>query len=214
MQVNNSKENQMQANARERRSAVAARYGAQMRWARLFADLEAQLQAADTADLVSEVASRTRHEVGHLTMADRLRAAVGHPVRVTCLGTGELSGQLRDVGAGWLLLDEGMGREVLVNLARVCAVQGLGQLSTQAEDTPVTRRLDLRYAVRGLARDRSALQVMLASGDILTGTFDRVGSDFAELAEHVPGDFRRPGEVRAVRVVSLSAISAVRTVLD
>jgi len=184
-----------------------------MRWARLFEDLEAQLQAEEAADLASEVASRTRHEVGQLTLADRLRAAVGHPVRVTCAGAGELTGQLRDVGAGWLLLDEGLGREVLVNLATVSAVQGVGLLSTAASDTAVSRRLDLRYAVRGLARDRCPLQLVLTTAEVLTGTFDRVGSDFVELAEHLAGEFRRRGEVRAVRVVSLSAIAAVRTVL-
>ncbi len=184
-----------------------------MRWARLFADLEAQLQAEDVADLSSEVASRTRHEVGQLTMADRLRAAIGHPLRVTCAGAGELSGTLRDVGAGWLLLDEGLGREILVNLATVGTVHGVGQSSATVEGSAVTRRLDLRYVVRGLARDRSPLQVLLASGEVMTGTLDRVGADFAELAEHLSGEFRRPGEVRAVRVVALTAIAAVRTVL-
>jgi hypothetical protein len=184
-----------------------------MRWARLFADLEAQLQAEEAVDLASEVASRTRHESGQLTMADRLRAAVGHPVRINCAGVGELGGTLQDVGAGWLLLDEGLGREVLVNLAAVAAVQGLSQRSTSAADTAVTRRLDLRYAIRGLTRDRRPLQVLLTSGEILTGTFDRVGSDFVELAEHLAGELRRPSEVRAVRMVSLSAVAAVRTIL-
>lgn len=185
-----------------------------MRWARLFADLEAQLQAEAAADLASEVVSRTRYESGQLTMADRLRAAVGHPVRVTCAGAGQLSGQLRDVGAGWLLLDEGLGREILVNLAGVGAVAGVGQLSAAGVETAVTRRLDLRYAVRGLARDRAPVQVLMSSGEVLTGTFDRVGSDFAELAEHPSGEVRRPVEVRAVRVVSLAAMAAVRTVLS
>jgi hypothetical protein len=102
---------------------------------------------------------------------------------------------------------------MLVNLTAVSAVHGVGQLSVRATDTAVTRRLDLRFAIRGLARDRATLQVLLSSGQILTGTFDRVGSDFAELAEHPSGELRRPGGVRAVRLVSLSAISAVRTVL-
>lgn len=184
-----------------------------MRWARLFADLEAQLQAEAAADLASEVASRTRHEVGKATMADRLRAVIGHPIRIGCAGAGKVSGQLRDVGAGWLLLDEGMGREVLVNLATVGVVEGIGQNHETGPDSTVTRRLDLRYAIRGLARDRAPVQVLLSTGQTLTGTFDRVGSDFADLAEHAPGALRRPTEVRAVRVVSLSAITAVRTVL-
>lgn len=182
-----------------------------MRWARLFADLEAQLQAEEAADLASEVASRTRHESGQLTVPDRLRGAVGHPIRLMCAGAGELTGQLREVGSGWLLLDEGPGREILVNLAAVAGVQGAGHLSATATTTAVTRRLDLRHAVRGLARDRAQLQVLLTSGHVLTGTFDRVGSDFAELAEHQAGEFRRPGEVRGVRLVMLAAIAAVRT---
>lgn len=185
-----------------------------MRWARLFADLEAQLQAEEAADLASEVASRIRHEIGQLGLSDRLRAAIGHPIRLSCAGAGELAGNLRDVGAGWLLLDEGLGREILVNLTAVSAVQGVGRLSARAPATAVTRRLDLRFAIRGLARDRATLQVLLTSGEILGGTFDRVGSDFAELAEHLSGELRRPGEVRAVRVVSLAAIAAVRTVLS
>lgn len=184
-----------------------------MRWARLFADLEAQLQAEDAADLSSEVASRTRHDVGQLTMADRLRATTGHLVRVTCAGADELIGRVRDVGAGWLLLDEGRGRELLVNLAAVSAVAGVGHRSEASTETAVTRRLDLRYAIRGLARDRVPLQVLLTSGQALTGTFDRVGADFADLAEHASGEPRRPAEIRAVRVISLSAIAAVRTVL-
>lgn len=182
-----------------------------MRWARLFADLEAQLAAEHSDELAAEVASRTRFEVGQLSLADRLRAAVGHPLRVGCLGAGDFGGQLRDVGAGWLLLDEGRGREILISLATVVTVTGLGQLSTPGADTPVTRRLDLRYAVRGLARDRAGVQVRLTSGEIVSGTFDRVGADFAEMAEHPSGEHRRSGEVRAVRVVSLAAIAAVRT---
>ncbi|MDQ4039352.1 MAG: hypothetical protein M3313_13630 [Actinomycetota bacterium] len=185
----------------------------EMRWARLFADLEAQLQAEEAIDLASEVASRTRHESGQLSMADRLRAAVGHPVRIDCTGVGELGGTLQDVGTGWLLLDEGRGREVLVNLSAVGAVQGLSQRSASGSHSEVGRRLDLRYAIRGLTRDRSPLQVLLTSGQVLTGTFDRVGSDFVELAEHLVGELRRPSEVRAVRMVSLSAVAAVRTIL-
>lgn len=182
-----------------------------MRWARLFADLEAQLQGQEDADLASELASRTRYEVGQVTLSERLRATMGYPIRLTCPGIGDITGQLQDLGPGWLLLDEGMGRDVLVNLAAVQAIHGVGQHATTPAASAVSRRLDLRYALRGLARDRCAVQVLLSSGQALCGTFDRVGADYVELAEHMSGDLRRAGAVRAVAVVALSALSAVRT---
>lgn len=185
-----------------------------MRWARLFADLEAQLQAEESADLAGEIASRTRYEVGQLTLAGRFRANVGYVVQLSCAATGEISGTLLEVGAGWLLVDEGRGREVLVNLDAVDAVHGVGQQSVTEPETAVTRRLDLRYAIRGLARDRSAVRVSLTSGQSLTGTFDRVGADFAELAEHAADELRRPADVLAVRLIALRAIVAVRTLLQ
>jgi hypothetical protein len=62
-----------------------------------------------------------------------------------------------------------------------------------------------------LARDRTPVAVVLTSGDVLTGTIDRVGEDFVELAEHPVDEPRRAGSVRAVRLLPLSALAAVRS---
>ncbi len=44
----------------------------------------------------------------------------------------------------------------------------------------------------------------------LTGTIDRVGADFLELAVHAAWEPRRAGSVRSVALVPLSAIVLVR----
>jgi hypothetical protein len=73
-----------------------------VRWDELFADLAAQLEDAAAADLAGEVADRTRREIATLTLVDRARAAVGHPVRVQLLGPEVVSGLLLEVGAQWV----------------------------------------------------------------------------------------------------------------
>jgi hypothetical protein len=182
-----------------------------MRWEQLFADLEAQF-AAQAEDESTEAPSRSRAEYGRLLLTDRLRGALGWPVRLTCRGAGELSGRLVDVGADWLLLTDSTGRELLVAAAAVRAVDGLGAAtSPPAEAGPVARRLDLRRALRGLARDRAPLQCLLDDGTVLVGTVDRVGADFLELAEHPLDVPRRREAVTGVRAVVLDAVVAVRT---
>jgi hypothetical protein len=183
-----------------------------VRWERLFEDLEAQFAARSPDDETVEAASRVRAEYGRVLLADRLRGARGEPVRLICRGAGELSGRLVDVGVDWLLLVDALGREVLVAAGAVRAVGGLGAATAPAtEPSPVTRRLDLRRALRGLARDRAPVQCLLDDGSVLAGTVDRVGADFLELAEHPLDVPRRRDAVSGVRAVVLDAVAAVRT---
>jgi hypothetical protein len=183
-----------------------------MRWQQLFADLEAQFAAAESATERAEAASRARAEVGAVRLADRLRGAVGHPVVLTCRGAGAVTGLLLDVGVDWLLLEEDGGREALVAAPAVLAVGGLGRWTADAREPGVVRaRMDLRRAVRALARDRAAVQLVLDDGGVFSGTLDRVGADFVELAEHPAGVPRRADAVQGVRAVLLAAITLVRT---
>jgi hypothetical protein len=97
-----------------------------VRWDELFADLAAQLDDAAATDLAGEVADRTRREIATLTLADRARAAVGHPLRVQVLGPEVVSGVLLEVGSQWVLLRDDAGRDVLVPWNAVVSVVGLG----------------------------------------------------------------------------------------
>lgn len=185
-----------------------------MRWQQLFADLSAQFEHAEDAEERAESASRARAELGAVRLADRLRAAVGGSLVLRCEGAGQVAGRLTDVGADWLLLEDERGDEVLVASAAVLAVTGLGRVTAPPETAGVVRgRLDLRWAVRAVARDRSTVQIVLADGGRLVGTVDRVGLDFCELAEHAEDEPRRAGAVRGVQAVALSAVVLVRTVL-
>ena len=182
-----------------------------MRWQQLFADLEARFAAVQEAADRAETSSRVRHELGSLRFVDRLGGAVGSPVVLLCRGAGQVSGTLREVGSDWLLLDDA-GRELLVATSAVRAVDGLGRRTAAAEDAgPVARRLDLRRALRGLARDRATVHLVLDEGTSVHGTIDRVGADYVELAEHPADLHRRAGAVRGVRTVLIDAVAVVRT---
>jgi hypothetical protein len=182
-----------------------------MRWQQLFADLGAQFDEVEAVAERAEASSRARAEVGGVHLVERLGGAVGATIAVRCRGAGQLSGTLVDVGSDWLLVEEDAGREALIAGAAVSAVAGLGRRTAAADGSVVRARLDLRRAVRGLARDRSAVQVVLCDGFSLTGTVDRVGADFVELAEHPLEEPRRAGAVRGVQAVALAAVAVIRS---
>ncbi len=52
----------------------------------------------------------------------------------------------------------------------------------------------------------------LDDGGTLTGTLDRVGADYVELAEHPADVPRRTEVVQGVRAVVIAAVAVVRTV--
>jgi hypothetical protein len=183
-----------------------------MRWQQLFADLQAQFEEEEASAERAESASRIRAEIGAVALAQRLRGAEGGALFLRCGAAGQVRGVLREVGPDWLLLEDEQGRSNLVATSVVQAVAGLGRRTAAAEELGVVRgRLDLRRALRGLARDRSAVQVVLHDGTVLFGTVDRVGADYVELAEHPLDVPRRAEAVQAVSAVVIAAIAVVRS---
>ena len=183
-----------------------------MRWQQLFDDLGSQFDAQEAAAERAESASRARAEMGAVRLAERLAGALGFPVGLGVQGAGQVAGVLSGIGPDWVLLEDGQGREQVVALAAVRTVAGLGRRTAAPEPAGAVRaRPDLRRALRGLARDRSPVQLVLDDGGTLTGTLDRVGSDFVELAVHPSDEPRRRESVQDVRAVVIGAVAVVRT---
>lgn len=183
-----------------------------MRWDGLFADLEAQADELERAVRAGEVEERTRGELARQTLHGRLRAAVGSGLRVVVAGDLAVSGELRRVGADWVLLDAGTaaGSEWLVPIAAIRTANGLGrQVAAEAQGI-VESRLDFRHVLRGLARDRAQVGVHLLDGTSLAATLDRVGADFVDAAVHPVGEARRPKSVRDVQIIAVAALAALR----
>ena len=197
-----------------------------MRWDRLFSDLEARFDEIADAEAVAEMPDRQRVAAGAVGLSQRLAGSLGQPIRVRVAGGTAVGGVLSRVGPDWLLLAEGHGRDVLVATRAIALVEGL-TAATALPLSPVALRLDLRHAVRGLARDRSPVAVLVAGGAVsgptgaaepgstlsgteIIGTIDRVGADFAEVAVHAAWEPRRAASVRAVVLVPLAAVLLIR----
>jgi hypothetical protein len=181
-----------------------------VRWERLFDDVEAQLEAAERDDFVAEVADRGRRELAHIRLVERLRWAVGSSVELTVAGAGIVRGGLERVGPDWLLISAPGRPAAVVAGSAVVSVRGLA-LGAEAPGSTgeVAARLDLAFALRAVARDRSSVTVVTTDAGRATGTIDRVGADFVDLAEHGADVARRPDAVIGVRTISFSGLAMV-----
>jgi hypothetical protein len=182
-----------------------------VRWERLFDDLEAQLARSGQEEFAAEISDRTRREIAQVQLLDRLRRAVGTPLDLTIDGAGALQGVVRRVGQGWLLVKVASQPEVVIAAHAILAIRGLPVAAVEPGSIGVVEsRLDLGHILRGIARDRTQMTVVLRNGSSLFGTVDRVGADFVDLAEHALGEPRRASDVSARRTVPYPAISVLR----
>lgn len=179
-----------------------------MRWAALFDDLEGEADRERRADLAACAAELLRAERAAVTLAERLDAHRGRQVVVRVAGGMVVRGALLDAGPHWVLVDEG-GTQALVPAGAIVAVCGLGRPAGPAAGQ-VALRLDLRHALRALARDRAFVRVFADEVE-LRGTIDRVGADHLDLAAHDTDRWRRPDDVDRVWSVPIGRVRCVRS---
>ncbi|MET3803693.1 hypothetical protein ABIB25_000679 [Nakamurella sp. UYEF19] len=188
-----------------------------MRWEQLFSDLDAQFDNLADAEMLAELADRERVASGAITMVERFGGSIGRPLRLRTTAGIAVTGTIRKAGPDWLLIQEGPGREALVATAALTIVEGLSSATGPAVQG-LELRLNLRYALRVLARDRAPIALVVCGGvgeppglyTEITGTIDRLGADFVEVALHAPWEPRRAGSVRSVVLVPLPAVVLVR----
>jgi hypothetical protein len=136
--------------------------------------------------------------------------AAGSVLTLGIGAVGTVGGELVRVGRGWWLLRGATG-ELLVVLDAVTWVSGLPVLAADPDqESMVGARLGLGYALRGIARDRLPVTLLLRDASTVTGTIDRVGADFVDVAEHAPGERRRSSAVLRTRTVPFGALAVVR----
>jgi hypothetical protein len=152
-----------------------------MRWDDLFADLEAQLGAAEHAQFQAEVQDLTRSERASIELAARLLSARGASVSLTLSDGETVRGVLVDAAAQWLLIGA-TGPQTLVPLGAIAMASGFPPRSTEISE--VDRRLGMGHALRALARDRARVTVDTAAGSV-AGLIGVVGADFIEVSTSV-----------------------------
>lgn len=181
-----------------------------MRWDDLFADLERQWDALAAGERVAEIADRTRAEFAQVSLVDRLRGSEGRPVRIVSRCGQIVSGDLSRVGADFVLLTLPR-HECVMPVAAIGSVAGLGAEAVSAEVVgPVSSRLGLGSVLRRIAADRSSVTVLGPDGQSRSGTLQRVGSDFLELAEHPLDEGLRPEHLRRPTLVPFAAVVLLR----
>ncbi|AXJ11463.1 hypothetical protein [Arthrobacter sp. PM3] len=183
-----------------------------MRWDALFEDMEAQLAARHQLDLEAEIAERALVDSAGVELADRLRGSLGRSIRVHLAAGAAIEGVLSHVGSEALVVDE-PAHQVLIPYAAAVQYAGLSRLAVP-EPSRVRQRLGLGSALRGLARNRARVTVVLARRPDDTGqrgVIETVGRDFLDLAVARDDDSRRPAAGRPTVTIPFGALAAIRS---
>lgn len=164
-------------------------------------DLEMQAEGLQLAERAVEVGELSVAQYAEIDLLGRLHGSVGRTLRVGTLDGLELHGRLTATGADWILVSDGVGGVAFVHLPAIAVLGGLAPSPMPEAGRPLTARLTLRSALRGLAEDRRPCTVHLRGGRTLQGNLVRVGADFAVL---------RQGGTGEQVTVPLGAIALVR----
>ena len=145
----------------------------------LLDDLEQQAEALYDAERDADLADRSRAEYQQVTLASRLMASVGSPVRLEVVGVGQVSGELDRVASGWCLVSAG-DQDWVVRLDAVTVVRGASARSVPEVAWSPVSKLGLGSALRRIAATGERCVLRLVDGTAHDAVLRRVGADFVE----------------------------------
>ncbi|QOR69704.1 hypothetical protein IM660_13635 [Ruania alkalisoli] len=148
-----------------------------MRWDDVFAELQAQFDAALQADSDAELAELVQAEVAGIEWIDRCRARRGEVLTVRLADGSDRSGTVLEATRSWVRLALGE-RRCLIPAHAVVAAWPLGPRAP--EPGPIEARLGLGHALRALAADGADVMVRSLAGDH-RGRLTRVGADHLDM---------------------------------
>lgn len=208
-----------------------------MRWDRLFEDLEDQLASEWEAERAALESEAERLRLSKTTLRERLASLIGGDAVIVDVGDGSPQrGLVCALGADFVALRPdrasagdglrqrtrgglvivplsavvwfGVAHADLLRSARAGAAPAAGQ--TPAAASTLSERMTLGFVLRDFARKRRTVRAALRTGDVLSGTIDRVGADHLDLALHDADLPRRAESVRGHRMLPLTALAWVR----
>jgi hypothetical protein len=142
-------------------------------------DLEQQAEALYGAERDADLADRSRAEYQQVSLASRLMASVGAPVRLEVRGVGPVAGELDRVANGWCLVRAG-DQDWVVCLDAVTVVRGASERSVPEIAWSPVARLGLGSALRRIADTGERCVLRLVDGAAHDAVLRRVGADFVE----------------------------------
>jgi hypothetical protein len=158
-----------------------------MAWEPLWADLAAQADAWDRADLEAEVAERVLIEQSSVTWADRVRAALGQPVSVGTRGGRRWRGVVHAYGQDFMALAAPAvtaPARVIVASDAVVEISGLPRAATpRGALGPSAARRSLSAVLRRIAAELVPVVLHRDDGSVCPGQVRAVGGDYVDLVD-------------------------------
>lgn len=170
----------------------------------LLPGIAAEMAARDAAGDDVLAADLALAEVAQVGLLDRIRAV--ESVVIEVIGHAAVGGRVLGVGRDVVLLraDDAEWAIPLWGMGAVVGLSASAVVPASARD-----RLGFSAILREWADAQAPVRLARVGAAPLTGTIDRVGRDHLDLAEHDPGEPRRPGSVRRIAAVPLGAISGM-----
>lgn len=150
-----------------------------MSWDEVFAELQAQFEAAEQLDARARILELAEAEAAGVRLVDRLRSCRGEQLWIRVADGSDRTGEVRDVAQAWVVLADGP-RRCLIPREAIVLVGPLGGSAPQAN--LIERSLSLGHVLRALGQQGIPVTVHTLAG-AHRGRIARVGADHLDLAQ-------------------------------